>query len=73
MMRSYVEHPRVQLLRLGEVLLLLQLQGNGDGFIDRQLPRWRIRRVHRYQTLLALRSNVKCSPASSEPSVRCFL
>ena len=52
-------------------MLLLQLNRQRDGLVDRQLPR--LRRFHRYPTLLAFRSNLKCSPSSSDPSGRCGL
>ena len=32
-----------------------------------------VRRFHHYPTLLAFRSNLKCSPGSSDPSGRCGL
>ena len=66
------EYPGVELLGLGEVLLFLQPDGDGDGLVDRQLPRRQIRRVHRYPILLAFRSYLKCSPGSSDPSARCL-
>jgi hypothetical protein len=47
MIARRVEYPSIKLLRLGEVLLLLQLDRKRDGLIDRQLPRCRIRRFHR--------------------------
>ena len=69
MVRRHIEHSGIQLLRLGQVMLLLQLHRQRDGLVDRQLPR--LRRFHRYPTLLAFRSNLKCSPGSSDPSCRC--
>jgi hypothetical protein len=46
MLWRHLEYPAIQLRRLDEVSLLLQLYAKRDGFIDRQLPRWRIRRCH---------------------------
>ncbi len=46
MMWRHLEYAAIELRRLGEVLLLLQLYGKRDGFIGRQLPRGRIRRCH---------------------------
>src|SRR6185369_4458790 len=66
MVWRHSEHSGIQLLRLGQVMLLLQLHRQRDGLVDRQL-----RRFHRYPTLLAFRSNLKCSPGSSDPSCRC--
>src|SRR5258705_4851544 len=69
MVWRHIEHPGIKLLSLGQVVLLLQLNRQRDGLVDRQLPR--LRRFHRYPTLLAFRSNLKCRPGSSDPSGRC--
>src|ERR1700742_2317230 len=71
MLRRHVEHACIQLFRLGQVVLLLQQNRQRDGLVDRQRPR--LRRFHRYPTLLACRSNLKCNPSSSDPSDRCGL
>src|SRR5262249_20652025 len=70
-LRHHVEHAGIQLFRLGQVMLLLQLDRQRAGLVDRQRPR--LRRFHHYPTLLPCRSNLKCSPSSSDPSDRCGL
>jgi hypothetical protein len=53
------------------VVLLLQENRQRDGLVDRQRPR--LRRFHGYPTLLPCRSNLKCSPSSSDQSGFCAL
>src|SRR5258705_12517357 len=57
MVWRHIEHPGIKLLSLAQVVLLLQLNRQRDGPVDRQLPRLRrfrrFRRLHTYPTLLA--------------------
>ncbi len=39
MVWRHIEHPGIELLCLGQVMLLLQLDRQRDGLVDRQLPR----------------------------------
>jgi hypothetical protein len=46
MVWRHIEHPGIKLLCLGQVMLLLQLNRQRDGLVDRQLPRRWVRRFH---------------------------
>ena len=46
MVWRHIEHPGIELCCLGQVMLLLQLNRERDGLVDRQLPRRWVRRFH---------------------------
>ena len=46
MVWRHIEHPSIELLCLVHVMLLLQLNRQRDGLVDRQLPRRWVRRFH---------------------------